>query len=521
VGNGTTGAMGAIDRITHEILNSLQERKTLVVWVFDQSVSLNRQRSQIHDRFDRIYEELGVIEAAGNKAFAKHDDKPLLTSVVAFGKDVSLRTKEPTDSLDEIKKAVKNIEQDESGIERIFTAIAMSVDKYKTFRVPDEATGEPKRNVMVVVFTDEVGEDQDGLEATIKLCRRYGTPTYVVGTPAPFGQKKLMVKWVDPDPKFDQTPGWGEVDQGPETLFPERVKLNFAGTREEDEPIDSGFGPYALTRLCWETGGIYFSSHANRKVGQAVTKDEVDPYSSYIKYFFDPAVMRKYRPEYLSPQEQVRRISMSKSRQALVQAAEMSAVGRIERPTLRFVKSDEAAFSNALTEAQKAAAVLEPQINRLYETLKIGEGDRANETTPRWQAGYDLAMGRVLAVKARTEAYNAMLAEAKRGLKPKDDKNNTWTLKPSDKITVGSQIEKNGKQAREYLERVIREHPETPWAMIAKRELEEPIGWEWSESFTDLSPRREAMGNNNNNAPANDRLNMLKKGPERRPVPKL
>lgn len=521
VGNGTTGAMGAIDRITQEILNSLNERKTLVVWLFDQSASLNRQRSQIHKRFDRIYEELGVIEAAGNKAFKKHEDKPLLTSVVAFGNAVSLETKEPTDNLDEIKRAIAGIKQDDTGVERVFTAIYSAVDKYKTYRVPDEATGEPKRNVMIVVFTDEVGEDQDGLETTIKACRRYGVPTYVVGTPAPFGQRKLMVKWVDPDPKFDQTPGWGEVDQGPETLFPERVKLNFSGMKEEEEPIDSGFGPYALTRLCWETGGIYFSVHPNRNLEKAVTKDQVDPYSSYIKYFFDPAVMRKYRPDYVSPDEQMRRISMNKARQALVAAGRIDPVGRMERPELRFVKTDEAAFSNALSAAQQKAAVLEPQINMMYEALKIGEGDRANETVPRWQAGYDLAMGRVLAVKARTESYNLMLAEAKRGLKPKVDKNNTWTLKPVNKVTVGSAIEKQAKQAHEYLERVIKDHPDTPWALLAKRELEEPIGWEWTESFTDTTPRKEGMGGNGNGAPANDKLNMLNKGPERRPVPKL
>ena len=76
-GVGTTGAEGAIDRLTHEILLSLEERKTLVVWLFDGTASLTPQRQAIHDRFDRIYKELGIIEAAGNEAFAKHDDKPL------------------------------------------------------------------------------------------------------------------------------------------------------------------------------------------------------------------------------------------------------------------------------------------------------------------------------------------------------------------------------------------------------------------------------------------------------------
>ena len=41
VGNvGTKGAAGAIDRLTHEIVKSLQQQPTLVVWLFDQSGSL-------------------------------------------------------------------------------------------------------------------------------------------------------------------------------------------------------------------------------------------------------------------------------------------------------------------------------------------------------------------------------------------------------------------------------------------------------------------------------------------------
>ena len=46
---------------------------------------------------------------------------------------------------------------------------------------------------------------------------------------------------------------------------------------------------------------------------------------------------------------------------------------------------------------------------------------------------------------------------------------------------VGSGIEKLGTKARMYLERVVREHPETPWAKIAARELETNVGWKWVE----------------------------------------
>lgn len=139
----------------------------------------------------------------------------------------------------------------------------------------------------------------------------------------------------------------------------------------------------------------------------------------------------------------------------------------------------------------------------------------------RWQAGYDLAMGRVLAVKVRTESYNAMLAAAKRGLKPKDPKSNTWTLKPDDEISVGSALQKVADRAKMYLERVVKDHEGTPWAMLAQQELKDPLGWKWEESFTDLTPMRQGAGNGNAPAPANDAAKMLAKPPPKRPAPKL
>jgi len=137
--------------------------------------------------------------------------------------------------------------------------------------------------------------------------------------------------------------------------------------------------------------------------------------------------------------------------------------------------------------------------------------------------GYGLAVGRVLATKVRTETYNAMLAAAKRGLKSENEKTNTWTLVPANEITVGSQYSKAGEKARQLLESVVEEHPGTPWALLAKRELSNPIGWRWQESFTDLTPRRQGNAGNGNNNPAavDDAANMIKKPPPKRRPPKL
>lgn len=511
-GVGTTGAMGAIDRITHEIYLSLQQRKTLVVWAFDATVSLSQQRRQLHDRMDRIYEELGVIEASGNPAFAKHDDKPLLTSVYAFGDKVESQIQVPTDNLAEIKLAIKNIPIDRSGKEKAFEAIYTAADGAKRYA--------NDRNVMIVVFTDEVGDDQNRVDDTIKLCRKFHMPVYVVGVPAPFGRGETEMKWVDPDPAYDQTAQWGRVNQGPESRLPEIVKLHFVNA-PADEPMDSGYGPYALTRLAVETGGIYFSVHPNRDMRHAVSREETANLSAHLKYFFDPDVMRKYRPDYVSDAEYQKLLNENKARQALVQAAQTpNWITPLSGPALHFPKRDDADLARRLTEAQKGAAKLEPVIGNLYQTLKIGESDRPKLDGPRWEAGYDLAMGRVLAAKVRTEAYNAMLAKAKT-MKFKNPKNDTWDLEPADTIEVGSALEKDAAKAKEYLNRVVGEHPGTPWAMLAAKELETPLGWQWKERYTGVNAPRPPMGNGAPPPPADDKANVMKKPPPKRPPPPL
>jgi hypothetical protein len=111
-------------------------------------------------------------------------------------------------------------------------------------------------------------------------------------------------------------------------------------------------------------------------------------------------------------------------------------------------------------------------------------------------------MGRVLALIARTEAYNGMLAKAKRGMRFKDAKNNTWILKPSPDLSeLGSQLEKTAERATFYLQRVIDNHPQTPWALLAQQELDNPMSWKWFEEFTAPPPPPRPVARNNNPPP--------------------
>ncbi|NIL97780.1 MAG: VWA domain-containing protein [Planctomycetales bacterium] len=517
-GVGATGAAGAIDRITQAIIDSLEDRQTLVVWIFDKSVSLSAQREAIVNRLDRIYQELGVIEASGDSRFATHEDKPLLTAVMGFGENVTFELKKPTDQLSAIKEAVAGIQDDDSGKEYVFQAVYDAAVEYQRY-----AEGSNRRNVMMIVFTDEAGDDgAEMVDRTVARCQRYRMPVYVVGVPAPFGRQQVEIKWVDPDPEFDQSPQWTPVTQGPESLFPERIKISFSGLHPGEEPLDSGFGPFALTRLAVGTGGMYFSVHPNRQPGRPVRKAETAHLSAYIQYFFDPEKMRRYRPDYVSLKEYERILRKNKAKQALFNAARRSWAAPMETPQLRFPKRSEADLANALTEAQQQPAkLLAGTLLQMYEDLKQGERDRQQIVRPRWQAGYDLAMGRTLALKVRTDGYNRMLAAAKRGMKFKNQQNDTWVLKPSEKILAGSALEKEGQKAKDYLQRVVKDHPGTPWAMLAARELQDPLGWEWTEDFSNVNRPRAG-----NNAPAqpprpnDDQRRMLQKKKRRAP-PKI
>lgn len=527
-GVGATGTDGAIDRITHEILRSMEERPTLVVWFFDQSGSLQRRRQEIRDRFDRIYEELGIVQKArnpkGTEKNSDDNDEPLLTSIMAFGDNVTLRTRLPTADMSEIRSAIDAIEFDSTGHEKVFSAFYSAIDKFKAYRSSRSGRG-PERNVLFIAVTDERGDDAQGLEPTIKECRKFAIPVYIVGVPAPFGREHTYVKYVDPDPKFDQTPNWAEVDQGPESMMPERVKLGYKDNYYEEPIMDSGFGPYALCRLAYETGGIYFTVHPNRKYNRRVPGREIEAFASNLEYFFDPEAMTKYRPDYVSKEDYLEKVKESRLRQVLLQAAQMAAVETLQAPRLRFVKRDEATLVNELTAAQQQAARLEPQLQALATILMQGQEFRDRESSPRWLAGFDLALGTVLAHKVRAEAYNAMLAKAKRGMPFEDGKNNTWQLKAANEISIGSKVEKEAQLAREILEGVTKQHANTPWAVLAKRELENPIGWKWVEEFTDLNPPRpNRPGNNANPNPQpaqNDKARMLAPQPPKRPIPKL
>ena len=447
-GEGGGGVASAIDRLAWELTQSLHESKTTVIWLFDQSLSLKERRDAIADRFENVYRQLESLDEGAKGS--------LMTVVATYGEGFKLLTERPVEDVKPLIPKVRAIPDDPSGKENVFAAVKQLAQKFKGER-------SKKRSVLIFIVTDEKGDDAEHmLEDTIFLCRKQGIKVYTVGNAALFGREKGYVTWKFPEGGTEDI----EVDAGPETVEPEAIVLGFWGGNGADlSRMSSGYGPYALTRLCKETGGQYLIAQEDARGPR-----------------FDPAIMRSYQPDYRPIKEYLKSLEKNKAKAALVVAAKNSKVENIPIPRLGFPAYNDAVLKDTITEAQKPAADLDYKVNRFIEGLKLGEKDREKITEPRWRAAYDLAIGRSLAMHVRAFGYNQMLAEMKATPKTFQKKDsNEWRIEPSKTINAGQNIKKLEREAATYLKRVIDENPGTPWEKLAARELSTPMGWEWKE----------------------------------------
>lgn len=504
-GYGVSGTEGAIDRITHEIIKSIQERPTLVVWLFDSSISLSKRREEVRARFDRVYKEISAITGSD---FPKGKE-PLLTAIYSYGEHVRPMLDKPIADPKVIQKVVGNIDIDPSGIEMTFAAINAAAEKYRDLRITK--TKVPERNVMIIAVTDERGNDSDQMDHTIELCKNYGMPVYVLGVPAPFGRSYTYIKYANPDPKNNGEGVWGQIDQGPETFMLERPLLGYGQNNFDEVLVDSGFGPYCLSRVCYETGGIFFTIHPNRVYDRDVEVAETETYAAHLQHFFDPAVMERYRPDYLSEDDYDDMLRQHPFRAILVDAAQQDAVGVLRDPKTQFIKHEALNMDEEIAKAMNISESIEPGLQSLCQSLKRAQAQRVTETSPRWLAGYDLANASANAERIRNELYHRKLAELKRDKKFHYAESNVWVLKPS--IEYPPELKSEADEVTATLERIIADNAHTPWAYLAQRELRNPLGWSWTETHMTITITRDPGGGNGvtTDSPNRSRSNTMPK----------
>lgn len=444
----TDGLDYAVDRLAFEVTKSLAERPAVIIWLFDESGSVSLRRQKIIMKLEQLWPAI-------------KRPHPLYSAIVGFGENIHFLTPQPVEHFQSLKQAAGQLKQDESGVESVFGATIASLKRWKSF--PDDDT---QIDVSIVIVTDEVGDDQGRLEDAITTCRDQGIRVFCLGNAAPFGRSKGRSLYVYPDAFEVFIP----VDQGPEVAIPETLRLPIWPPADPDplKQVSSGFGPWALSRLCNATGGQFF-----------IVEDTGTP-------SFPRAAMTDYSPDYAPLAEQKKTLEDSRLRRAIAECA--FRVGQQLKSTPRFTfRADSAPTARAeLQRAQKHAAVLSFLTTSTVDALKTCVEERGSIKSKRLQAAFDVAYGRALIQTAR--AAELIYVLAKRKLEPTEfsnERSNTWNLVADPTSKPLRQQSDLVSQAAVYLRRVTAQHPNTPFAYVAKQELDRGTGWKWIESHRD------------------------------------
>jgi hypothetical protein len=253
----------------------------------------------------------------------------------------------------------------------------------------------------------------------------------------------------------------------------EQIQLPFWYNGPQYDMFESGFGPYALSRLASSSNGIYF---VTRFVGRRMG--------------FDPARMKEYKPDWVRRDQYEAAVLKSPLRQAVVSAAQLTQQHLPGMPSLIFPAVERPDFKEVMAANQAIAERTAYTVNEALGPITAAAKLRDHESSQRWRAHFDLIRGRLLAMKVRCYEYNWACARLKKDPpKFQSPKANSWRLVPDTAIQFSDNAASAARDAERLLHRVVEEHPDTPWALLAQRELKDPFGFKWVENYMP-PPRR-------------------------------
>lgn len=215
---------------------------------------------------------------------------------------------------------------------------------------------------------------------------------------------------------------------------------------------------------------------------------ESDPTRRISPSSFPPlkqAVFAKYKPDYQSAKELSEMLN-----QWPLRAMTVKAIRAIDRSMksfkTRFVEeSDETAFKKKMVKEQETPAFVTAELSDILEEMKKLSEKRDEEPSPRWQAHFDFTQARLLAQLAHVQEYSFVLGNKLRKDTPKikDAKNhNGWIIVPQRKLEQ-KETRTYDSERQKILNRIIKEHPGTPWEILARREQATILGLTLQETF--------------------------------------
>jgi hypothetical protein len=451
-----TSSIGeALDQLAREILRHLAQHRLTVVWLFDESISMRDDQQALKEKFDRVAGglRLGLDERRGGTAALQH-------VVAGFGREVHLETPRPTAEIGRVLRAIDGLPVDESGLENTMAALQRVILEGGKWTDDD-------RRMLVVLVTDESGDDGELLEETRRLAVSRKVPVYVIGRQAIFGYDRVHMRYEDP---VTGDVYWPAIRRGPESAAPET--LLWDGLHERRDEQASGFAPYELARLVRSTGGIYFllPTEENMRVRRREKAYSMRTLQEYVPD-------TRSRPAYLDDR------GRSPLRTALAGAVEATRGAGFRR----HFPVDPAELERALLEAAPPAQQRLKLLFELEARLRALAPARDREPERRWQAHYDLMLAQVVTHQVKAYEYLACLDEmvelARAGrLVPSRAPVPgrlvvEWLLNHAPRLKAPpEETAKKVAEATSLLQAVIARHPGTPWADLAQDELDRGFG---------------------------------------------
>jgi hypothetical protein len=445
----------ALDQLAREILRHLKDHKLTVVWLFDESTSMQDDQKTIVAKFDRVSSELKLNVDANKKATGA-----LNHAIIGFGQATDYVLEKPREDIDLIGRAIKKLRIDSTGVENTMKAIRDVVDRYANLIRKD-------RKLLIVLVTDESGDDGDGVEEAKQALKKYKVPLYVIGRQSLFGYPFAHHRYMDPVTKDVYYP---VIRRGPESADLENYQWDGLYGRWDEQP--SGFAPYELARLTRESGGIYFLLPSEEFM--RVRKRE-QAYSS--------TQLKEYLPEYDNRMSYVERRNASPLRQTIY-AIIMQGKDFLYR---REFPIDVGELVKAAHEEGDKATLKLNALLEVQKRLEALEKVRDREPEKRWQAHYELMLAQTVAFQVKAFEYRALMASIisappqPKG-PPAADMMITWVVDHTKKpLAPRNLTAKKYAEAERLLRAVIAKHPKTPWADLAQDTLDRGLSVQLNE----------------------------------------
>lgn len=438
----------ALGGLSDALAAMLAQSDLLIVWCFDESLSMKDDQQEVANQIGELYRELLEKERLYGHRFS--------SVVASFGDKFHRHLLRPTRDLRLVEKAMREVPIDPTGKERLCEALLACLHCYA-------AGSGSARQMAVVVVTDETGEWEDTekyLEETIAVARRQQARIFFLGREAAFGARSAQMIW---------NGTVMAIDRGPETAQLRRLTRDAFGRTLLLFP--SGYGPFNQCRLAQETGGVFVML-------QGVERQLL----GWADRSYDAAPVAALPPPYEPLEVQRQHVQSSPLRRTVVELAE--ATDRWAHDTELEVLSLEfpaqpsalrAAVQRQDKHAQRVLRFWDEAWSRLEEVL----GEYASLEDQRWRADYELMRAQVAAYRVRIGRYRQLMRQVGKQstLSPAGYPAVLYIVPDKQEPDDGDPA---GTTALQLLRKVAEDWAGTPWAAVAEHELNQGVALRWS-----------------------------------------